>query len=1383
MKKTLIIILTLFLAYRPFLCAYPDMQHATTYLFTTENGLSSTKVTSILQEKRNFLWIGTEDGLNKFNGYNFTIYKKIPGDTLSLISNHITALFQDSRERLWVATIEGLEYYDYSHDGFVNVSLNQPDHIIKQNECTDIAEDSKGNLWFTVSGYGVLRYSSDKNESTLFSPSPEQPLSTICSNYIRSVAEDKEGKMWFASQDNGLSVYDPTNGTIKNYNTENSNLPSDAIFDLSLMRNGNMLISTLRGGLVIFDAVKKEFISYTDIFDDPYNRSIFCSLEDQEGNILVGTEGSGVLIFDPETKKLRQHPVYKEHSELIGDSKVHCLNKGNFNYVWCGLSYKGVFVYGHEKSGFKTLAKINHEPNSLSYGSVMGVTTDKDKHVWIATDGGGLNRYDPVNKKYTHFKYDPKDRSTISDNAVVSVLCDSKNRIWAGTYTGGLCQYDRNTGKFIRYRAHDSPDGLQSDYIRSIKEDKRGYLWLGTNGGGLTRFDPEQKSFRTFRSMENRGLVNDYIIILFIDSKNRLWIGTYFGLSCMDIDTESFISFDLQSGLSSLSIYSVAEDEEGTIWVGTSYGLNKYNPENNSFTYVYPKTNQYHSPVINGIIPFNEHLWLSTNHGIIRYSIKDGGIKRYYMNSGLQSNEFILGSYYKSPDNELFFGGINGVNSFYPDDIYDNDNIPKVYITSLRISNDPVSINEVVNGRIVLSENIELCEKIRLKESDKNFTLEFVGMGAFDPYATIYACKLEGFDKEWVKYDYTQRSITYTNLNPGTYTFRIKASSNPDIWGEEETNLIIEIEPAVWNSWWARLIYLIITFVLSYILLRFILTRFREKNELQIERFKLRQQEEINEAKTNFFTNISHEFRTPLTLLIGPLERMIEEEDNPESKKTKQLMLRNAYRLERLINQILDLNKMEDGKMTLHVREFELVSFLLNAIEPFDELLRRKKIKKIFSSDPDNINVWYDPDMLDKIISNLVYNAYKFTAEGGSITVDVRIKDDGYIHLRVTDTGIGMDKQTSEHIFDRFFQGNNKILNTGTGIGMHLTKTIVELHKGSISVDSQEGIGTSIYITILPGSSHFSPAEIADGGSDKTIAPPMDEEDEAIAGEEADSPQHTSVKEKIENLIDRPTLLLVEDDYDMRYYIKQELKKQYLIEEAVNGKEGLEKARKILPDLIITDVMMPEMDGIELCRTIKSDPRTNHIPIIILTAQGGLQHRLEGLETGADSYISKPFSTKHLRIRIDKLIEVRRIMKERFSKSINMDAQEVTLTSTDERLLQNAIDYIRTNIESPDLSVEAMSKELGLSRTHLHRKLKALTGQSPVEFIKMIRMKQAAYLLGTGKLSVSEVGYKVGYNTPSYFSSSFNAYFGMSPTAYMEKEMEKNKNMGKGEGL
>ncbi|MDH6304391.1 signal transduction histidine kinase/ligand-binding sensor domain-containing protein/DNA-binding response OmpR family regulator [Parabacteroides sp. PF5-5] len=1358
MKKTLLIFYACFVAQLSLsYAAKVDIQSKVKYLFTAEDGLSSTKITCITQDLKGYVWIGTEDGLNRYDGFNFVVYKNNYDDTLSIRSNYITDLFLDSRERVWIATTEGLSYYNSTIDGFINVSLGQPDHVLKYNSCAEIMEDSRGNLWFVSSGLGVVCYTPDTDSSRLITPADG-----LCSRNIESILEDTNGNIWLASNDKGLSIYNPQAKTFANYSAQNSPLTGNFISDMCLLSNGNILISVLRGGVVIYDSKSSRFISYVDIFDKTDTRSIFCVTESSEGDILLGTENSGVLIFDPAQRKLFPHPVFREDSEHIGDAKVRCIYEGFHNYLWFGLNYKGLFCLGHEESGFKSLRKVENYSNSLNNRAVTDITTDHDNKVWIATDGGGLNCYDPLTQRFTHYTNSLSDPTSISDNAVTSVFCDSRNNIWAGTLTGGICLLNRQTGTFTRYFV--TPGGLPSNHVTDIQEDAGGRLWVGTYGGGLLSFNPATGDSKVYTRKEYPQLANDYLFRLFIDSHHRLWITTYYGLSFMNLDTEEFTLFGRDEGLSNISVFSVAEDAAGTIWVGTANGLNKYDDNTRRFSLSYPATKEL-SSTINAVVAHDDHLWMSTNHGIIRYLPERNEVKRYYYNSGLPANEFISGSYYKSPSGQIFFGGIDGLSFFYPEEIYNYDMTSKVYLTRLKINNNTVEIREKVDGETILNQSISETRKIRLKQSMKSITLDYVSMGVFDSYSVVYAYKLEGFDKDWVYVDYRDRNVTYTNLNPGRYTFRIKASSNPDIWGEETTDLVIEVLPAPWNSWWARTFYALMALLIAFLTLRAVYARIHEKNELRIQRIQLRQQEELNEIQNKFFTNISHEFRTPLTLITGPLERLITESDPDERRKTACLILRNTDRLQHLINQILDLNKLEDGKIHLHIQPIELVSFVSESISTFTELARQKNISLSYKWQPDRINIWYDADMLDKCLNNLLFNAYKFTPEGGKIHVEVK-QDKEHISLTVADTGIGISAEDSSRIFDRFYQSESAQYNTGTGIGLHLTKSIVEMHHGTLSVNSKEHEGTTFTLTILPGMEHFAPEDIAA---------------EVAAPDQADDTEETT-KYRYHNDLQgmklqtppkaanptHPLLLLVEDDYDMRYYIRQELENNYRIEEAVNGREGLAKAHELMPDIILTDVMMPEMNGIEFCRLLKTSDETSHIPVVILTAQADLQHRLVGLETGADSYITKPFNTDYLSARLSNLLETRRRLRERFEHTVDMDVAELNLTSNDERLIRNVTDYVHERIEDPDLSVETMSKDLGLSRTHLHRKLKALTGQTPIEFIKAVKMKRAAQLLATRKLTISEVAYKVGYNSPSYFSSSFTAYFGMSPTAYTE---------------
>ena len=1367
MKAYLLYIVSAFLL---LLFNYGDELHAqdnyylTPEFFNTQQGLSSSKITCITKDDKGFIWIGTDDGLNKYDGNSFTVYKMRYDDSTSLFSNHILSIHSDSRQHLWVGTSRGLQYYDPSTNVFVSTDLNQPSGIT-QNHCNYIFEDSRKNMWFAISGIGVLMYSPHTNESYTLRPSDTDSGNHLCSYQIKCVTEDKTGNIWFGSQDLGISVYNPDTRTFSNYNTHNSDLPVNAVFHIVSLENGDMLIGTVGAGAGFFKSKESKFVFTTEgnsNRESSINKlSTFCVFQTSNGTLLAGTEGMGIKEIDPLSGVLRNFPIFHEQKYKLGDSKIHFIFEDKYNNLWVGFHNNGICVFRRNTTGLRTFRQIREEPNSLSFNHVSGITSDAVGNIWFATDGGGLNRYHRPTGRYHHYRYDPGNPDSLTDDAIVSVFCDSKGRIWAGTYTGGLCRYVPSTDKFIAYRHDPANDkSISSDFVKCITEDSRGQLWIGTNGGGICRLNPDNGHFRNYSYNKYNDILNDYIISVFVDKNERLWIGTYFGLTSLDLHTGKFHNYSNDTSINNSAIYAINEDNKGQLWIGTSYGLMLYDSREDAFIRRFPTDDIFNS-VINGIIPSGEQLWLSTNKEIVCYVPADGKVHWFSQNSEFL-HEFLPASYYKSPEGEIFFGANEGCYSFFPWYIQMKTYTPKVYLSNLKIFDKNILPNKPHEGRIILTKDISYTDKIVLQHLQKSFTLEFTAPDTQRPSSTIFACRMDGFDNDWVVYNNGQRSVTYTNFEPGTYTFHVKATNTPGIWNNSDTKLTIEILTPVWATWWAKLGYLITVLVILFLISRLAYTRIRDKNELGIERLKVKQQEELSQSKMQFFTNISHEFRTPLTLIIGPLEQIQTVEKDPERSRLYQIMLRNANRLLLLINQILDLRKAEKGKMKIAVQQINLISFAKDRLGLFTDLAKRKKISLSYQYNPNDIIIWYDPDMLEKCIYNLLSNAFKFTPEGGKIQVTIKQEENEQISLSVSDNGCGMSAEEQSHLFEYFFQGQQGENLTGSGIGLYLTKSIIEQHSGSLHVESSPGKGSCFTIFILPGKKHFNAEDISE------ITLVHIEKKEL----KENSSNMLSSEEKAGDT--KPYILLVEDEEDMRHFIRQELETDYFVTEATNGREALESLINEIPDLIITDVMMPDMNGIELCRIIKEKIDTCHIPVIILTALGEMENRIEGLETGADSYISKPFQSRHLRIRIEKLLESRRKMKERFSRILNIEAQEIDINDTDELLMQNAVKYIRSNMENPDLSVDELSKVLNMSRTNLHRRIKTTTGLSPIDLIKTIRMKQAAYLLSTGNMNVSEVAYKVGYSTPSYFSSSFSAYYNVSPITYLKSHSQSN---------
>ena len=1318
-------------------------------------GLSSPKINNtIAQDDKGFIWIGTEDGLNKYDGSDFTVYKKINGDSTSIKSNIITSLFLDSENRLWIGSMMGLQYYDPEMDRFRQPALGNLSNVIQNKPILWIMEDSRNNIWFSVETKGVVKYSLDTKKSVLYKSIHDGGY--LCSYSIRNIIEDNDGNIWFSSLDNGITIYNPNNDGFYQQNRTNSNLSTDAILRIAALDKNNMLISTLDDGIYIFEKQTNQFRK------TKLKATAFAILRTKDNEILIGTEGEGLFRVEIENDNILYHPTTFAQIKEVVNSKIHCLYEDRNGNLWIAMYNDGIGLLKRYPAGFTNYSRDYNNSNSLSYGQVTGITTDPNSNIWFATDGGGLNKYDRKSKKYTHYRNNTFNKHSLSDDAVVDVFCDKQGTIWAGTYTGGLCKYN-NAGGFISYKHSNTNNSPPGNYVKCITEDSKNNLWLGTDGTGISYFNPKSGIFKNYSKADNNELVSDYITFLYLQNDSLLWIGSHFGISAFNIDSNTFKTFR-ESHIHNTTIFSIAEDHSKNLWIGTPSGLYKYDQKINDFLNDNLPDDLKNIAVMS-VVPYKDELWLATGKGIICYNLKEEEIVNYISNLDLGGTTFIRSAYYLSPHNEIFFGGGNGCYSLCPDKMDKEIYSPNVYITQLAIFNEPILVGKAYNGRAILNKSLEYTDHITLKHSENNFTLKYSSPGAPYPASISYRCMMEGVDVDWIAYTPSQQSVTYANLSPGTYTFKVYASniSNPSI--KNITKLTIKILPPIWFTWWAKLIYVLLLFLLLYTVMRFFYVRIKEKNELNIERLKVKKQEELNINKMQFFTNISHEFKTPLTLIISPLRDMQQTEENKERAHLIKVMLRNADRLQRLINQILDLRKAEYDKIEIRVHPLNIISFVQNFLGLFSDIIQRKNIAMSFSYDITEGVIYYDPDLLEKCLYNLLFNALKFTPDGGKIHISIEQSGNDVL-LSIKDNGCGISKEDIPFLFDRFYQGPLS-KSSGTGIGLHLVKIIVELHLGSITVDSEVETGSCFTILIKGGKGHFLPENYDEALWEYT---------EYGVGDPVHTPQINEANQQKESAkTGKPCILLVEDDIDMRIYIQQQLSVLYDIVEVSNGRKALTKLQNMQIDLIISDVMMPEMSGIEFTRIVKENIDTCHIPVILLTAADDIEHKLEGVETGADSYITKPFNMDYLQTRIKKILELRKKLQTKFSQHLNMEASEIEITNTDERLVQDCISYIRNNISEPDLTVELLAKKMNVSRTNLHRKVKIATGNTPIELIRIIRMKQAAYLLEKGILTVSEVAYGVGYNSLSYFSTSFTQYWGVSPSVFIQNRLSSEK--------
>ena len=1323
---------------------YQDIQ-----MMGTRQGLSSLKINNtIVQDDKGFIWVGTEDGLNKFDGHSFTVYKNIRQDSTSIINNIITALYIDSKGRLWVASMSGLQYYDERMDHFKSVYLGQDRDLFRRHPVKWIMEDGQKNLWFGVEDKGALKYPLNGQKPAWFYA--DNAPGHLKGRSIRSIVADNNGNIWFATFDKGVSVYNPAANSFTYYNMENNALAANAVLGMVKTHNGDILISTLGRGIYRYEINKDRFEKLTA---DVTAFTMHCI---SNGAVLIGTEDNGLLYFDETEKTVKPYPGVPGSRPGMENSKIHGLFEDKNGNLWIGYYNDGIGYLRKEPSGFTSYKKgWNGQSNAfLSYGQVSAITTDRSGNIWFATDGGGLSKYDKVTGTYTHYRHQPHNSSSLPDNAVVSIFCDSRGIIWAGTYSGGLCRFDSTSGTFISYAYQPGAHSISGNYVKCIVEDTRQNLWLGLDGTGISYFDPRSGIFKNYQTAAYPDLINNFVTNLYLQGDSVLWIGSHTGICKMDIRRQKFTSFENEPSIKFQTIYAIAEDEAHQIWVGTSSGLYQYSPENNAFINHRLISRENFDVAVNGIVPYKNQLWLSANTGIICYDPLKRKIDFYISNNDLGGINFIRSSYYVSPQREVFFGGGSGCYSFFPDHVLTTALRSEVHITGLQIFNKPVPIGKPFEGRIVLNQSLAYTKKIGLKYNENSITISFAAPLEVYPASINYRCMMEGIDKEWRTLPEGQLSISYAHLPPGDYAFRIGTGNASGHAPDNISVLHISIQPPLWLTWWAKLLYVLAAILFLFTVFLVLRSRMIDRHTLALEKLKRKKQEELNLNKMQFFTNISHELRTPLTLILSPLSEMKQQEKNKDRTAILDMMIRNANRLLRLINQILDLRKIEDGKMEVHTRLTDIVSYTEQFTKIFTEMMQRRHLSFSLESNTARCFVNIDHELMENCLYNLFANAIRFTPEGGKIGCKIEwVRNRDKVLVTVWDTGCGIPADEIPFLFDRFYQGSGS-QKSGTGIGLHLVKNIVALHNGTISVWSTVGRGTSFEIGIPIASQDTVPAE----QDRQPIATPS-----ALSGDE-----DSGISEPEAVLGAKSSLLLVEDEDDMAAYLYHQLKNDYHVIKVSNGKDALEKMKTEEPDLVLSDVMMPEMDGIELCKAIKEDMSTCHIPVVLLTSNDTQEKQLEGFETGADAYIVKPFFPAYLSTVIKSLLQGRKKMRQRSAAMLQLEAKNVVIVNEDEQLLQSCINYIRENMDEPGLNVEDISKKMNMSRNSLHRKIKVMTGSSPVELIKTIRMKQAALLLEKSNVTVSEVAYRVGYSSLSYFSSAFNNYWGVSPTQYQK---------------
>lgn len=1345
---------------------------------TINEGLSQNTAFCILQDKTGFIWVGTEDGLNKYDGYDFTIYKHDNNNRSSLSNSQVNALCEDPQENLWVGTSKGLNLFDRDSESF---SVKSNDFV------TILLYDSRGNLWIgTFEGLKRYDYATKRLITYMLTGN-----STNGGNKIQTIFEDQHKMLWI-SIGNDLRYFDPAR---KKFLPLPEGIQSNTALRKSNVRvikqdgYGNYWFGTESSGLYKFNPLNNTVTNYLHKTDNenslPVNvvRSLFSYAKDQ---LWIGTR-DGLSVLNPQTGNFTNYRYNPYDPKTLSHNSIRDIVKDRAGNMWIGTYAGGLNLFSSGSNNFSYIGEQAGKKPGLSHRVVSSILKADDAALWIGTEGGGLNYVDRKRGIYKSYVINSRQQ-----NIVKSLAKDKNGNLWIGNYDG-LSYLNISTGQLTSYEITENDAKPENKQVYALAPDDDG-VWLGTDGRGL-KFRGNNGKLTTYvNNPKNKQSVSGNIIITLLkDPNGNLWIGTETGLSYFDKQKNTFKQFLNQPenpySLSHNTVLALFSDHQQRLWIGTEGGgLNLFDKASGKF---YNINNKYGlaNSVIHGIREDKAgDIWVSTNKGLSKIILKNlklpikpemVQIMNYTVADGLQSNQFASGAAGTGDDGELLFGGINGVTTFFPDKIIRNDFKPKVVITDFLIKNNPVTIN---GDHSPLKKAIGETDKITLTHDQAFITFKFAALNFVNPEKNQYAYKLDGFyDDDW-HFVGNQRTATYTNLDAGQYTFMIKAANNDGVWNNEVKILKITVLPPWWETWWAYLIYASIIGMLLYAFYYYSVKTGKLKNDLAFEHQSHEKDQELAQRKLSFFTNISHEIKTPLTLILAPIDKLLGlNEGNNKIQNQLMLMQRNGERLLRLINQLLDFRKFESGSMQLQSAEGNLVRFMKEILIAFESYASHRQIRLKLVTEQQSIRVWFDRDKLEKVMYNLLSNSLKFTAEGGEVVVRLKTSttenENGRLLIEVEDNGIGISPRHIDQIFEQFnhFDDSNANIN-GTGIGLAFSKGLIELHHGTITVQSTvaspQQQGSTLFTISLPlGKAHLAEEEmIANYKDSENIDGYKDTEISTIAKQTIEKrKQHVLTVTSKERLI----LLIVEDNFDVRQFITSHFEAEFEVHQAENGVKGLKLATEIIPDIIISDVMMPEMDGISLCSKIKSDTRTSHIPVILLTARTPLVYKIEGYETGADDYITKPFNLNMLEARVWNLLDSRLKLRERYRKEISLQPKNVAITSPDEKFLEKAMAYIEQNISEPSLSVEELGREVGMSRVTLYRKIKALTDQTAIEFIRGVRLKRAAQLLEQNKLNINEVAYMVGFQDIDYFRRCFKEQFGFTPKEYASNAGER----------
>ncbi|WP_120181928.1 two-component regulator propeller domain-containing protein [Pelobium manganitolerans] len=1323
-------------------------------------GLSNSTVECIFQDNRGFMWFGTRDGLNKYDGYSITSYKHDPRNPQSISDSYITSIFQDSEGNFWVGTKSGLNLFDQKRGVFLKIKLSTTFNA----PISKLAELEKGNLLVATKGAGLFLLTlkeANLKKQTIVKLAQQKYFTDI---YVQSA-----GRVWLTTSSGLFKMWRKPGGfgAKKVLSQDNINV---------IASNKNTLwLGTEDEGIICYNwakgqskVFKHDFSSKTSIGSN----QIKTLMVDDAQNLWIGSINGGLDKIDLKNLALRNYTSNPNSSAGLSQRTISALFEDSQGNIWIGTHRGGVNIYSPASQKFP-LQRQTAFNKGLSYNDIKSFYEDKNGEIWIGTDGGGIDVWSADKTRFTYLKSNPFNQKSLGSNEVLDITADAKGDIYVSTWGGGLNKFDRSTGNFVRYvNSKNLPNSISGNFVQKAYEDSRGNFWVCLYYNGLNLFDKTTGTFSRFKDgAKGSQLRGNNVVTIFEDKSANLWIGTDDGgLNKYNLDTRQFSHYFTREEKSP-DIRVVFEDQKGRIWVGQR-GL-----------YLYDKAKDNFSPFcadcplaqdfIKGILEDNEgNLWISTTNGIVKLNPDKRTWRKYNMADGLQSLEFEANAYMKTRAGEMFFGGVNGFNHFFPSRIHFNRFVPPLYLTNFQIFNETILPS---SKKSPLKQDISFTKKIDLNYKQSTFSFSFSALNYISTQNNRYEYILEGFEKNWTATSETRRAY-YTNVPPGYYTFKVRAANNDGVWNNGIA-LPINISPPFWAMWWFRLVVVSTAIYVVFLILRF-------RRSLELKAIEERKKEEIHQIQLQFFTNISHELRTPLALIMGPAERLLKENSASRFAQLYHTIYNNSNRLLNLINELMDFRKLESGNIKLKVQELAVNPFFADIEDEFSELAFEKNLSFTLVNNSKRGTIWVDKNVLEKICLNLLINAVKYTQNGGHVKLELadelalanpklvnqlRIQNNSgsqnFFYIKIADNGIGISAQSITHLFERYYRVSDAHL--GSGIGLAFVKSLVSLHKGNIFINSERQEGTEIIVALPCTKDEFSNTEIIDR-SDAEI------NEAEFAGQHTIEHADDEFKEHEPQPNHIKKILLVDDNKELRDFIKSSLKDSYTIIEAEDGLQGFELCKTDYPDLVISDVMMPNVNGIRFCKQLKEDVEISHIPFMILTAKASLEAELEAKSSGAEFYFSKPVNIALLKLTLHNIFEQQNKLKERYQKNYQVQAKELVTNVRDKEFLDKLLQIIESNISNTSVDIEFLCSEIGMSRTKLYQKVKDITGQAIGDFVRTVRLRKALKIMIEEDVALNEVMFRVGIQTQSYFTKAFKKEFNKTPGQFLQELKQKS---------